>query len=86
MAEQHDVRRTLADLTDRVARVVDGRAETALAHARNEPLHGFALAPARARDRDEPPDQLDVGLYASTFAVAARTRSTCAAVMTKGGR
>src|SRR5206468_3756458 len=53
---------------------------------RSEPLDRFALATAGARDRDEPADQLDVGLYASTLAVATSTRSICEALMTSGGR
>jgi hypothetical protein len=78
--------RPVADLSDRIARVVDRREKAAFGHARHQPLDGLALAPARARDRDEPADQLDVGLYASTFAVAAITRSTWAALITSGGR
>ena len=44
MAEKHDLFRTGADLPDSIARVVDARAEAALAHARDEPLDGFAFA------------------------------------------
>ena len=86
MAEEHDVHGPLADLADRIACVVDGCAKAALGHPRDEPLDRFALATAGARDRDEPADQLDVGLYASTLAVATSTRSICEALMTSGGR
>ena len=66
MTEEDDVRRSVTDLADRIARVVDRRVEAALGHARDKPLDRFAFASASARDPDEPADQLDVGLYAGT--------------------
>src|SRR5438105_2025627 len=58
--EQHDVTRSLADLADRVAGVVHRRAEAALAHAHDEPLHGVALVTREARDLNETADEVDV--------------------------
>src|SRR3954470_12970443 len=52
VSEQYDVTGAVADLTDRVARVIDGRAEPTLAHAREEPLDGVAFLTGHARDLD----------------------------------
>jgi hypothetical protein len=91
MPEEDHVARTVADLADRVARLVARRAEAPFSHARDEPLDGGALLARDARDLDEAADQRQVALverrrYASTFAVAATTRSICSAVITSGGR
>ncbi len=61
MTEEHDVNRTVADLADGVTRIVNGRAKTALAHPRDEPLDRIAFAARDARDLDEATDEIQVG-------------------------
>src|SRR4029079_9278553 len=43
VAEEHDVRRPIADLADGIARIVDRRSESPLAHARDEPFDRITL-------------------------------------------